>query len=243
MNNEVTHTYQDGPNMLERDWDITVTFSLDAETDGAAMPTPVVVEGAVTSCGMGCMRVVVGRIGGNYYRNLGNCGYRQVYSSVTIARPDLIESVKLVQVGMDDWIRVWNNNVLAYNADANWTYPGARCGENGSRGTRGLNIDVTSQFTTPPAGTSIPIGFDLSVADDGEGWAIWEFRSTEECRFETDDCPGGVTGGTGLTRVVKARAASRYDESDLSRSSGGAQDSVDEMDTRPPAGTTVPAAR
>lgn len=239
----VPHTYAAGPNLYEKDYEITATFYLDASTDGAAVPTPIPAFGATQSCGPGCMRVILGAAGNDFYRG-GNCEFRTESTSITVARPELIQSATLVQVSYDDWMRNKVNGNIVWNAHPNWpdSIP-VICGENRNRGVRYPNVDVTSYFRNATPGSSVVLRHDISFSDGGDGYSIWELRTTEPCRFETDGCAGGVVGGTGLQRVVKARAASRYDEADLSRRSGGAEDSVTEHDVRPPTGAPVPGAK
>ncbi len=240
--NAVTHTYADGAGKREADYKVVTTFRLDSKTDGAALGDPASFLGTTESCGVGCLRLTLGVVGTRYYIDKGGCWGTTEAAQIRVSRPDKIESVRLVEVGLDDWIRAKVNGAIVWNEDPAWTYPTPRCGENNSRGTRYPNVDVTSAFTSATPGSNVELRFDLSTADDGHGWTKWEIRLKEPCLLASDGCEGGV-GGTGLVRTVTSQAASRYDGSDLSRKSGGAQDSVSEFDTRPDPALNVPGAR
>lgn len=142
--------------------------------------------GTVTSCGAGCMQVLMNQRGNNYYRNLGSCGYRTFQTTFRVDRPDLVESVTLTEVGRDDWLRISVNSSVIYNDKASWTGVGSTCGENGSRGTRALNVDATGFFTSATAGGTVNVLNELSVDDDGEGWSVWTIRWRQTCEATTE---------------------------------------------------------
>lgn len=137
--------------------------------------------GTVSSCGPGCMQVIMNQRGNNYYQNLGSCGLRTFTTDFRVDRPDLITSVTINEVGRDDWLRIRVNGTTVYSDDAGWTGSTARCGENGNRGTRNPNVDVTGRFTSVAPGSTVSVVNDLSVADDGEGWSVWTIRYEQTC--------------------------------------------------------------
>lgn len=151
-------------------------------------------DGVVESCGSRCMRITLGRIGNNYYSNVGSCALRTQVASLVVNRPDLVSSVRIVQVGMDDWLRARVNGAIVYNFDPGWTGASGRCGENGNRGTKTVSVDVTSQFRAVAPGGTVELKNDISIDDDGEGWSIWEINYDQSCQLATevinDQCVG-----------------------------------------------------
>lgn len=171
MNRQVT---------THHEWRDPVTVLAQTHSQSSISP------GSVSSCGAGCMRVVMGQQGNNYFANLGNCGFRSWSTEFRVDRPDRITSVTLDQVSRDDWLRIKLNGVTVYTDSSAWTAAGSRCGENGNRGTRSPNLDVTSHFTSVAPGSSVTALNELSVADDGEGWSIWTFRFDQTCTVASE---------------------------------------------------------
>lgn len=146
-------------------------------------------DGKTTSCGTGCVKVRVGRVGDNYLS--AKCGKWTSYAAVTVHRPELLTSVTLVQTSFDDWLRVRINGNIVYNADPNWTWESARCGENGQRGTKYPNTDLTSWFKNVPAGTVVQVVQETSYTDKGEGWAILQFQYAQDCAIASETLSNG----------------------------------------------------
>lgn len=167
-------------------------------TSQADVPNVIDVEalpmGTVESCGDRCMRVTLGQRGNNYYLNLGHCGYKEQAGTLRVNRPDLVSAVRLIEVGMDDWLRVRVEGSIVYNADPAWTAPGSRCGDYDDRGTKAVSIDVTSAFHDVAPGSSVHLQNELSLDDDGEAWSVFEFRFDQGCQLETESIDNGCAG-------------------------------------------------
>lgn len=156
-----------------------------------AMDARVTPNGGVTGCGDGCFLLLAGRSDAGNYLSMGGCGMHTETAIVTINRPSLLQSAILERVGFDDWLRIWIGNDIVYNVDPNWTYPGPRCGENGSRGTRHPGIDLTSYFSGLSPGEQVQVRVEVSVADKGEGFADIRFRFGADCRVASESVNNG----------------------------------------------------
>jgi len=144
--------------------------------------------GSVTSCGVRCNTVTIGNIDLAYR---ANCGMHTQAVAITVNKPQLVRRVTLLTVGHDDWLRLFVNGTQRYTADSRWTYPGARCGENGNRGVKTLNMDLTELFRSTPAGGIVDISYDLSYADKGRGEAVLQVETEPDCRIATERIVNG----------------------------------------------------
>lgn len=148
-------------------------------------------DGEVTSCGAGCAQVVVGKPGNNYLS--ASCGLWTTSANVVVNRPELISAVTLTEAGFDDWLRVRVNGNIVWNADPSWTSESARCGENGNRGTKSLNQDLTSYFKNVAPATTVQLRQDTSWDDKGEGYAVVQFHYNQDCQVQSETISDGCT--------------------------------------------------
>ena len=173
-----------GHNSTTQSCQVNRNITMDGYWNAGVLTASFSGDGFAQACGDGCMRMMVGKEGNNYLN--ASCGLYTAAATVTVSRPELIQSATLIQASYDDWLRVRMNGTIVWNADSGWTSESARCGENGNRGTKYPNTDLTSWFRNTPAGGTLQVRQDTSWDDKGEGWAIIEVRFGQDCKAATE---------------------------------------------------------
>ncbi len=158
------------------------------EVDLADIIVPQGGTGAVQVCGTDCIRVILGKVGDNYWG--GFCAIYERDYQVLVKRPELIKTATLVQAIWDDYIQVWVHGTKVYNGPNN-NFPPETAGpcELGTSWNTHPNLDVTSYFKQ--AGI-VDSKIRVSVAGLGEGYAYIEVRVNNLCQVLpdviTDNC-------------------------------------------------------
>ncbi len=138
--------------------------------------------GAVQSCGNNCIRVVLGRVGDNYWA--GSCAIYEENYKVFITKPEFIERATLVRAIWDDYIQVWIGGSKVYNGpNANFPPETAGACELSTSWNLNPNVDVTPYFKQ--AGV-IDTRIRVSVTGGGEGYAYVEVRVNNLCEQSAD---------------------------------------------------------
>lgn len=141
--------------------------------------------GGVHSCAAeGCLELVLGRIGDNYWGGYCNIQHQQVSFYVNL--PDRIKKATLVNAKWDDWIRVAVNNqkIYAHPYD-DWdgqTIGGRSCEWSTSWNTS-PNIDFTNLIKQKG---KIDFTVDVQVAGAGEGYAYAQILVDESCALDQE---------------------------------------------------------
>lgn len=144
--------------------------------------------GAVQFCGDDCIRIILGRVGDNYWS--GRCAIYEENYRVLVKRPEMIRSATLVRAIWDDYIQVWIGGAKVYNGP-NGNFPPETAGacELSTSWNVALNRDVTANFQQ--AG-SMDTKIRVSVTGGGEGYAYVEVRVNNLCQtlddVITDNC-------------------------------------------------------
>ena len=141
--------------------------------------------GGVHSCaGEGCLELVLGRVGNNYWN--GQCSIKHQKVSFFVNMPERIKKATLINARWDDWIRVAANNQKIYaHPYANWdgkTIGGRRCEWKTSWNTR-PNSDFTNLIKQKG---KIDFTVDVQVAGGGEGYAYAQVLVDESCALDQE---------------------------------------------------------
>lgn len=134
--------------------------------------TPLGGTGSVQYCGPGCIDVVLGRIGDNYWS--GNCTIFERDFRFYIHFPELIKSATIIRAKWDDYMQVWIGDEKAWSGP-NDNFPpetGGAC-ELNTNWNRNPNQDVTGYFQKHG---EVQAKIRVSVTDKGEGFAFIRVR-------------------------------------------------------------------
>jgi len=140
-------------------------------------------KGDVFPCGGDCLRLVLGRIGDDYWS--ADCGHFQHNVSFNVIRPDRIKSAILIRAKWDDWINVQLEGRKIYAGPRNWnlgTVP-SPC-ELSTSWDRKPNVDFTHHLKTPGRKD---FEVHVYVAGKGEGYAYADINVDTSCYLEDDD--------------------------------------------------------
>ncbi len=141
--------------------------------------------GGVHSCaGDGCLELVLGRVGDDYWGGWCNIQHQQVSFYVNL--PERIKQATLVNAKYDDWIRVAANNQKIWaHPYSNWdgqTIGGRRCEWSTSWNKR-PNVDFTNLIKQQGR---IDFSIDVQVAGGGEGYAYAQVFVDESCQLDQE---------------------------------------------------------
>jgi len=138
--------------------------------------------GEVLSCGKDCIRLVLGKLGDNYW--CGSCDIHEENYSVYIHRPELINKATLVEAYWDDYIQVWIGSDKVYNGPNN-NFPPETSGpcELAVSWHKYIGKDVTEYFRR---GGLIDTKVRVSVAGCGEGYAYVDINIAGLCAPRPD---------------------------------------------------------
>lgn len=140
---------------------------------------------SATSCGPRCYDVTVGRTGNNYLK--ANCGNYVDTASWTLHKPELIESAVLTYLSYDDYFSVvFDDRFIVWSDPAGTDGLTRYCGENGARGSRYPNVDVTAYLRAKPPESSWTWRNSTWWNDKGEGWAVLRIVLAENCEFDQE---------------------------------------------------------
>jgi len=154
--------------------------------------------GAVSRCGTGCVQLVLGTVGDDYWS--GTCGLYEHEAKFWVEKPERILSAHLERAKFDDHIQVISDGALLWAHDAGWTniaddsYPPGTVWPGGMGGTvpfceRSISWDVSPgvEFTSRLK-TLGPHSFKIRVAvsDRGEGYAFARLKVDESCHLNPD---------------------------------------------------------
>jgi len=142
-------------------------------------------EGGVHSCaGEGCLELVLGRIGDNYWGGYCNIQHQKV--SFYVNMPERIKQATLINARWDDWIKVAANNQTIYaHPYADWdgqTIGGRKCEWSTSWNER-PNSDFTNLIKQKGR---IDFTVDVQVAGGGEGYAYAQVLVDESCQLDQE---------------------------------------------------------
>ena len=139
-------------------------------------------SGKITLCGPDCLRLVLGRVGDNYWS--AACGHFQHSVSFNVIRPDRIKSATLVQAKWDDWINVLINGSKIYAGPYDWDLAAlpSPC-ELGTDWLRNPDVDFTDFLKTPGRKD---FSVNVIVSGAGEGYAYAEIHVDTDCFLEDD---------------------------------------------------------
>jgi len=138
--------------------------------------------GTVQICGTDCIRIILGRIGDDYWR--ARCSIFEENYRLFVRRPDLISKATLVRATWDDHIQVWIGSAKVYNGP-NADFPpetGGVC-ELSRTWTANPNLDVTQYFRQQGL---VDTRIRVSVGGAGEGYAFVEIRVNNLCETLDD---------------------------------------------------------
>lgn len=151
--------------------------------------------GGVQSCGSGCIDIVLGTVGDNYWHG-GSCGLFEHQVNFWVEQPDRILSATLKQAKFDDHIQISSNDTYIWSHEAAWTelsatsYPPSTIWAGGNphceRSTSWHvypNIDFTDAIKVHgPHNFSIRV----AVSGGGEGYAYARLMVDESCQLQPD---------------------------------------------------------
>jgi len=139
----------------------------------------------VASCGERCYDIRVGREGNNYLS--ANCGNHVDRTTWVVQRPDLIESAVLTYLSYDDYLSVvFDGSRIVWSDPVNTDGTARLCSENGGRGPKFPNVDVTSYLQGKAPGATWEWRNSTWWNDKGEGWAVIRLRLAEDCEFDRE---------------------------------------------------------
>ncbi len=168
-------------------------------------------SGSISTCGMGCMQLVLGTVGDNYWG--GTCSLNKHDVSFWVSQPERIISATIINAQFDDHIQISDNDTLLYAHDSAWTdtddasYPPSTfwfpltnpptpyC-ERGTSWNVNPGVDFTRQIKVPGAHN---FKIRVAVSEGGEGYAYAQVMVDEACYlrpevvtntctvYETDD--------------------------------------------------------
>jgi hypothetical protein len=141
--------------------------------------------GGIRNCSTpGCLELVLGRVGDNYWG--GWCSVYNQKVSFYVDMPERIQKAKLVRAKYDDWIRVSANNQKIWaHPYSDWdgrSIGGRRC-EWSTSWNQAPNIDFTSLLKQKG---KVDFGIDVQVAGGGEGYAYAQVFVDESCKLEQE---------------------------------------------------------
>ncbi len=142
--------------------------------------------GGMTSCGPGCLQLVIGTVGDNYW--CARCAIQEDRVNFWVERPERIRSATLERAKFDDWMQVIGNDSVIWNGPSgDWTdlngSPPGRCELNTSWDQR-LQADFTPVLRF--ARGNATLRFRVAVSGCGEGYAYARVRVDESCRLNPD---------------------------------------------------------
>jgi hypothetical protein len=152
---------------------------------------PIEGVGQVISCGERCMQVVFGRLGNNYLS--GWCTVYEMAQSFRVKRPQYVRSATLVRAVWDDYMRIWVAGRKVFDGP-NGLFPpetGGQC-ELSTSWDRWVDTDLTWAFASVG---DVDVLVKVSVAGEGEGYALVEVDLEELCREETTEDSDPVMNG------------------------------------------------
>jgi hypothetical protein len=160
-------------------------------------------HGSVQDCGAGCLRLLVGQVGDDYYDG-GSCKVFEEELRLQVLRPERIASVTLTRIGWDDQVQLLVDGTRLYNSYPLWedgAFPynpraGLRC-EWGDENERTPNQNLTASFSR--VGTS-SVRLRTAVGGEGQGYAFLEARLNEACELAPEEIIDGCTGATANPR-------------------------------------------
>lgn len=160
-------------------------------------------RGSAQDCGPGCLRLLVGQVGDDYYDG-GACRVFEETLRVQVLRPERISAVTLSRIGWDDQVQLSVNGTRVYNSYAAWgdgDFPfnpraGLRC-EWGEENERTPNLDLRAAFAR--LGTSA-LRLRTAVGGEGQGYAFIEVRVNEACELAPEEIVDGCAATAGNAR-------------------------------------------
>ncbi|CAC9527460.1 hypothetical protein [uncultured Gammaproteobacteria bacterium] len=142
--------------------------------------------GGIHRCaGDGCLELVLGRVGDNYWD--GHCNVQHQKVSFFVNMPERISQATLVNARWDDWIRVAANNQKIYaHPYPNWdgqTIPsGSRC-----EWSTSWNTSPNTNFTNLiKQQGKIDFTVDVQISGGGEGYAYAQVFVDESCALDQE---------------------------------------------------------
>jgi hypothetical protein len=141
--------------------------------------------GGVHRCSTpGCLELVLGRVGDNYWG--GWCSIKHQKVSFYVDMPERINKAVLIRAKYDDWIRVGlNDQKIWAHPYSDWdgqTIGGRRCEWSTSWNKR-PNIDFTSLLKNKG---KADFTIDVQVAGGGEGYAYAQIFVDESCKIGSE---------------------------------------------------------
>jgi hypothetical protein len=141
--------------------------------------------GGIHSCtGDGCLELVLGRVGDNYWGGYCNIQHQKV--SFYVNMPQRIKQATLINAKYDDWIRVAANNQKIYaHPYSDWdgqTIGGRKC-EWKTSWNQHPNVDFTNLIKQKG---KIDFTIDVQVAGGGEGYAYAQVFVDESCALNQE---------------------------------------------------------
>jgi hypothetical protein len=175
-----------------RDFECTVRRDVEV-TEMALIDViePMEGVGQVLSCGDRCLQVVFGRLGDNYLS--GWCTVYEMAQTFRVKRPEYVRSATLVRAVWDDYMRIWVAGRKVFDGP-NGRFPpetGGEC-ELSTSWDRWVDTDLSWAFGS--AG-DLDVLVKVSVAGEGEGYALVEVDLEELCREETTEDSDPVMNG------------------------------------------------
>ena len=150
--------------------------------------------GALKRCGPGCLQLVLGTVGDDYWQ--GTCGLFDESVSFWVEKPERILSATLIRAKYDDHIQVISNNQLLWAHDSAWTDISPNSYPPGTvwQGTtpyceRDTSWDLAPNVDFTPAIKSLgahTFKLRVAVSDRGEGYAFAEIKVDESCQLAAD---------------------------------------------------------
>lgn len=146
-------------------------------------------SGGIMACGQGCLQLVLGTVGNNYWS--GTCGLYQHDVSFWVQRPDRVISATLMNARFDDHIQVSMDGSLIWAHASGWTDLSSTSYPPGTSWWRGTpycerstswNINPGVDFTSAIAVAGAHnFKIRVAVAGGGEGYAYAQVLVNESC--------------------------------------------------------------
>ena len=147
-------------------------------------------EGAIYEIDQNTLRVVLGRIGNNYWR--GDCDYKTLSTNLYVHRPDRITKAVFKRAVFDDWLQIHthsegNFNHLWNGPRGNWSTPTGGVPDSCELGTswdQNINVDFLPSLS---AVGQIEFRVRVAVDGNGEGYALGEIDYDTSCKILPDE--------------------------------------------------------
>lgn len=133
---------------------------------------------SVSSCGSGCINVVLGSGGNNNLRPSDGCDYFSAHAQFDVKRPDLITSVELLEYSYDDMyhLDINDDTIVSTHGFLKTNPEPSSCERHDDNHYSGPNINVTNHFLTAGIKT---INATVAVGGLGDHRAHFRIRFQE----------------------------------------------------------------